>query len=81
MKGRREKQITGKIFGQNCDQSFDGSEDSSVDDDGGLLLALFVDVTQAEPEDMKRSFKIKQLIHVLMNPSLNDSGSIWQNKV
>jgi hypothetical protein len=51
-----------------------------VDDDGGLLLALFVDVTQAEPEGMKRSFKIKQLIHVLMNP-LNDSGSIWQNKV
>ena len=52
-----------------------------MDDDGGLLLALFVDVTQAEPEGMKRSFKIKQLIHVLMNPSLNDSGSIWQNKV
>ena len=46
--------ITGKIFGQNCDESFDGSEDGSVDDDGGLLLALVVDVTQTKPGDMKR---------------------------
>jgi hypothetical protein len=43
-------QLTSVAFGEDGDQPFDGPEDGSVDDDGGLLLALVVDVSQSEPE-------------------------------
>ncbi len=43
-------QLTSVAFGEDGDQPFDGPKDGSVDDDGGLLLALVVDVSQSEPE-------------------------------
>ena len=44
-----KRELTGVALGEDGDQPLDGPEDGSVDDDGGLLLALVVHEGQPEP--------------------------------
>jgi len=44
-----KRELTGVALGEDGDQPLDGPEDGSVDDNGGLVLALGVHVVQTEP--------------------------------